>query len=133
VRVTSGTTVVSVAELRSFERIVAYRIVRSDAAGDPALVSSFRSHYELGERPRKVERRYAVIHMGISIYLDEASARVTAQRFPRLGRFLAQLALTSGNGFNYARTGHPLHLTLWGDPIKLSNAIVGIDPVGEKR
>ena len=128
-RVTSGTTVVSVAELRPSERVLVYRIVRSEMSGDPGLVDSFRSHYELGQEPRRVERRSAVIHMGISIYLDEGVAHGMARRFPRLGDFVARLVLKSGNGFNYARTGHPLHLTVWGDPVKLSSAIVDIDPV----
>lgn len=125
-RATPGPPVVSVAELRSSERIVAYRIVRSELSGDPALIDSFRSHYELGQEPRKVERRSTVIHMGISTYLNEEVARGIAQRFPRLGGFVAQLVLRSGNGFNYAHTGHPLHLTVWGDPIKLINAVVDI-------
>jgi len=133
VRLTPGPAVVSVAELRRSERILAYRIVRAGVSGGSALIDSFRSHYELGEEPRKVERRSTVIHMGISIYLDEGVAHRTAQRFPRLGDFVAQLALTASNGFNYARTGHPLHLTLWGDPIKLSNAVVDINPVWDMR
>jgi hypothetical protein len=69
--------------------------------------------------------------MGISIYLNEGAAHGTAQRFPRLGDFVARLVLLSGNGFNYSQTGQPLHLTVWGDPIKLHTAVADIDPVWE--
>ena len=69
--------------------------------------------------------------MGISIYLNEGVAHGTAQRFPKLGDFVAQIVLKHGNGFNYAQTGQPLHLTIWGDPIKLSSAVVDIDSVWE--
>jgi hypothetical protein len=83
----------------------------------------------MGEEPRKVQRTSSVIHMGISVYLDEAAAHQTAQRFDKLGDWVAALDLTDGQGFNYAHTSHPLHLTIWGDPIKLSGALVDITPV----
>jgi hypothetical protein len=98
---------------------------------DPVLLNSLRSHYELGEEPRNVERSSTAIHMGISVYLNEGVAHGTAQRFSKLGDFVARLVLLSDRGFNFARTGQPLHLTVWGDPIKLQSAIADIDPVWE--
>lgn len=108
-----------------------FRIVRSDNPEDPVLLNSLRSHYELGEEPRKVERTSTLIHMGISAYLQEGVAHGTAQRYPTTGSYVAQLLLRSGNGFNYAQTGHPLHLTLWADPIKLRESVVDIQPIWE--
>lgn len=95
------------------------------------LLNSFRSHYELSAEPRGIERRWTVIHMGVSAYLEEGVAQGTAQRFPKLGDFVAQLVLEPGNGINYAHTGHPLHLTLWADPIKLNDAVTDIGPAWE--
>jgi hypothetical protein len=93
------------------------------------LSTPLRSNYELGQEPRRVERSSTVIHMGISTYLGEGAARGTAQRFPKLGDFVARLDLTSGRGFNFAQTGHPGHLTVWGDPFKLHDVIGDIRAV----
>jgi hypothetical protein len=109
--------------------VVVFRIVRSDNVEDPVLLNSLRSNYELGEEPRKVERSSTVIHMGLSAYLDEGVAHGTAQRWEKLGRYVAELRLRPGQGFNFAHTGHPLHLTLWGDPVKLQAAVADIQPV----
>jgi hypothetical protein len=109
--------------------LVVWRIVRSDVAEDPVFLDSFRSNYELGSPPRRIENSAAVIHMGISMYLDRDTAVGTAERFPKLGGFLAEVDLADGRGFNYAFTGHRHHLTIWGDPVKLSEATVDVDPV----
>lgn len=103
--------------------------MQSEHPDDPVFVRCFRSHYELGEEPRKVERNSSVMHMGISTYLDEAIARGTAQRWPKLGEWVARLEMQHGNGFNYAHTGPPGHLTIWGDPVKLSAMVVDVVPV----
>jgi hypothetical protein len=126
---TYGPPQVTVYALRSGEPLVAYRIVRSEHREDPVFIESFRSHYELHTEPRRVERSSSVIHMGISMYLDEGVARKTAQTFPKIGNWVARLELTHGQGFNYAHTGPRLHLTIWGDPVKLSRAAVDISPV----
>jgi len=106
-----------------------YRIVRSDHRDDPVLLNSLRSNYELSGEPRKVERAWTAIHMGISTYSVEESARQTAQTFPKLGDYIAQISLRPGRGINWASTGHPLHLTVWADPVKLLDAVVDIQPV----
>jgi hypothetical protein len=116
-------------ELRVGERITGWRIVRSDDPHDPVLLNSLRSHYEMSEEPRGVERTSSLIHMGISIYVNEGVAHGTAQKFDKLGDYVARVVLKHGHGFNFAQTGHPLHLTVWGDPIKLRSAIADIDPV----
>jgi hypothetical protein len=128
-RTTTGPARVTVLELSPGTSITVYRIVRSEVRDDPVLVNSLRSNYELGQEPRRVERSSTVIHMGISTYLGEGAARGTAQRFPKLGDFVARLDLTSGRGFNFAQTGHPGHLTVWGDPFKLHDVIGDIRAV----
>lgn len=106
-----------------------FRIVRCDNTDDPVFLNSLRSHYELGEEPRKVERDAAVLHVGISAYLEAGVAKETAKRWSKLGDYVARILLTHGNGFNFAHTGHPLHLTLWGDPVKLCDAVVDISGI----
>ena len=107
-----------------------FRIVRSDDFEDPAFLDSLRSHYELSEEPRKVEREWTVIHMGISVYINPAQAAATAERWPRIGTYVARIELRPGHGFNIARTGFPGHLTLWGEPVKLRDATTDIESVG---
>jgi hypothetical protein len=106
-----------------------YRIVRSDVPDDPVLENSLKSNYELSEPPRKVERLSTAVHMGISTYLSPGDAVGTARKFDKLGDYVAQIALRPGRGFNYARTGHAGHLTVWGDPVKLLESVVDITPV----
>jgi hypothetical protein len=106
-----------------------FRIVRGDDMEQPGLVESFRSHYELGLPPRRAERRAAVIHMGLSTYRTVSQARGTAARFPRIGTHLARLRLEAGRGLNFADTGHPGHVTVWGDPLMLASSVVDIEPV----
>ena len=107
-----------------------YRIVRTNDPEDSALLNSFRSNYELDREPRKVERHWTVIYMGISVYTTVEAAIRTAQAWPKLGDYIAQVRLAHGSGFNWAETAQPLHLTIWADPIKLLEATVDINPVG---
>jgi hypothetical protein len=106
-----------------------FRIVRSDDPEDPVFLNSLRSHYEMSEPPRRVERSSTAIHMGISVYLEAHMAHSTGRRFERLGGYVAQLSLAHGYGFNFAHTGHPLHLTVWADPVKLLAAVADIEPI----
>ena len=126
---TFGPLRITVVDIRPGRPLEVFRIVRSDEIEDPVLANSFRSHYELSEPARGFERKSAVIHMGISMYTEEHVARGTAEKFDRLGGFVARCHLAVGKGFNFAHTGHPLHLTVWGDPVKLVESVVDIQPV----
>jgi hypothetical protein len=108
-----------------------FRIVDSDDLDDPAFLDSLRSHYELSREPRKVERRWTVIHMGISVYVGQDQAIETARTWPKLGGYVARIELEAGFGFNLARTGHRGHLTLWAEPVKLRDATADVDTIGE--
>ena len=127
-RKTTGPARIVVVEIDPGRATAVYRIVRSEHRDDPVLLNSLRSNYELERPPRKnsVERSSTVIHMGISAYLDAGIAGATAQKWPKLGDYIAEIHLSHGHGFNYANTGHPLHLTIWADPVKLRDAIVSI-------
>jgi hypothetical protein len=127
-RTTPGPQRVTVLDLTEGLEIEVFRVVRTDSVDDPVLLNCFRSNYELGEEPRKVERTATVIHMGLSTYLDPGIARGTAQRWSALGDYVARVVLRHGLGFNIAQTGHPQHLTIWGDPVKLCEAVADIFP-----
>jgi hypothetical protein len=128
-RTSYGPARLSVLELQPDEdALTVFRIVHA-GANDAQLLDSLRSHYELSQPPRKVERESTVLHMGISVFVDRSSAEGLARRWTKLGDHTARLDLKHGNGFNYADTGSPGHLTLWGDPVKLREAIADIEPV----
>jgi hypothetical protein len=129
VRKTTGSAQIVVQEIDVDHELTVFRIVRSEHREDPVFLNSLRSNYEMGDEPRKVERSSSVIHMGISTYSAESVAIGTAQKWDKLGDYIAQLRLPHGLGINFARTGHPLHLTIWGDPVKLRDVVVGIQPV----
>jgi hypothetical protein len=100
--------------------------VRAGDIEDPDFLDSFRSHYELSKEPRKVERRWTIMHMGISVYRTSERATETALTWPQLGHHVARLELRPEMGFNYAHTGHTGHLTLWADPVKLREVTTDI-------
>jgi hypothetical protein len=129
VKATSGPLRLTVVDIHPDRPLEAFRIVRADERDHPVLVDSFKSHYELTHAPRGAERRSAVIHMGISMYSEERVALGTARRFDKLGRYVARVELAAGKGFNFARTGHPRQLTVWGDPVNLVESVVDIRPV----
>jgi hypothetical protein len=116
---------------RADEPVIAYRIVRESRHENPALLDSLRSNYELGAPPRGLEVESALIHLGLSMYLKLAMATATAQRWPRIGRHVAEVHLTPNNGFCYAATAQPGHLTVWGRPLQLLACVADILPVGD--
>lgn len=119
----------AVYELQPGEVLSCWRIVRAEDPEDPVFLNSLRSHHALSREPRHVERSSWLIYLGISTYLDESVAHETAERWPKIGDWVARLRMEHGHGFNYAQTGHRSHLTIWGDPIKLAESVVDISSV----
>lgn len=113
----------------------AFRIVRAADPEDSAFLDSLRSNYELNRPPRGIEDRDAVVHMGLSMYETPERAVATAQMWwPKIGRFLAEVQLVPGEGFNYTRdTGPEGHLTVWGRPIQLRQVVTDIVPIEEPQ
>src|SRR4051794_12570836 len=70
-----------------------YRVVKTATQGAPELADSFRSHYELGGPPRKMEVGWAVIYMGLSCWRTPAAAEALAQTFPKIGQYVAHVEL----------------------------------------
>jgi hypothetical protein len=114
-----------------YEPVTAYRIVRSTHRSDPLILDAFRSNYELDARPRGLEVESALIHFGLSMYLEAHLAKATSRRWPRIGRHLAVVRLEAGNGFCWAHTAQPGHITVWGRPLQLLACIADILPVGD--
>ena len=95
------------------------------------MFDSFRSNYELGSLPRGLEVESALIHLGLSMYLEPEMATATARRWPRIGRRIAKVRLEPNNGFCYANTAQPGHITVWGRPLQLLACVADILPVGD--
>jgi hypothetical protein len=96
------------------------------AAGDSAQLESFRSHYELQRPPRGPEIRAAVIRMAVSMFESAEPCWALIDRTNgRIGDHVAELRLVPGFGVCTAKTGGPLHWSVWGDPDVLQAAISG--------
>jgi hypothetical protein len=63
------------------------------------------------------------------MYEDLAAATQTAQRFPKLGDYVARVELVSGWDITFARWGARTHMTVWGEPKALAALVVEIQPV----
>lgn len=113
------------------EHVIAYRIVKSVHRGDPLMLDVFRSNYERGARPRGLEVESALVHFGLSMYLQRKMATATARRWPGLGVHIAEFRLEPGNGFCWAHTAPPGHITVWGRPLQLLACIADILPIGD--
>lgn len=101
-----------------------YRATWGD--GDQAQLQSFRSHYELQRPPRGPEVRAAVIHMAVSMFEAAQPCWALIDRTGgRIGDHVAEVRLLPGRGVCVAKTGGPLHWSVWGDPRLLQVAISG--------
>jgi hypothetical protein len=129
VRTTAGAPRVTAIELDPGNPLTVWRIVRSDIRHDSVLLNSLRSNYELGHRPRGLELSFAVLQMGLSAFISRGAAARMANKWSKLGDYIAEIRLEHGFGFNFSATGPHGHLTIWGDPVKLHDAIQTIDPV----
>jgi hypothetical protein len=121
-RASSGRLIVNIV----YQPVLAYRIVKDIDLGDPATLDSLRSNYERGARPRGIEVESALIHFGLSMYLEREMAAAMSRRWPRLGRHLAEVELVPSNGSCWAHTGQPGHITVWGRPLQLLACVADI-------
>jgi hypothetical protein len=116
-------------ELAEGDELTVFRVVRTDDKEAPEFLESFRSHAELGLPPRSAEETHPLIHKGISVFDSCEAAVETARRYPKIGSHVAQLRLTGESGVRYWRWGARGHLTLWGDSLKLVDAVVDTIPI----
>jgi hypothetical protein len=96
------------------------------AEHDPAQLDSFRSHYELQRPPRGPEIRAAVIHMAVSMFETVEPCWALIDRTSgRIGDHVAELRLVPRFGVCTAKTGGPIHWSVWGDAAVLQAGISG--------
>jgi hypothetical protein len=106
--------------------VVAFRIVQSGSPQDPAVLDGLRSNYDRGIAPRGAEASSALIHMGLSMYQEQSRAIDIAQRWPRIGGYVAEMHLRPEHGIWFAATGEPGHLTVWGRQLQLLACVADI-------
>lgn len=103
--------------------VVLYRIVGSEAPSE----EDFTSAFVLGHPPpRRLQKDSAPVWMALSMLSRIDAARSRARLFPRLGSRVARLELTAGEGFAIAETIEAGHFSVWGDPLKLRNAVTAV-------
>lgn len=117
--------------------MVVYRFVKTDDRGDSRFLDSFKSRQELGYEPRPgVETEHPAVHGGISVFRDQTVLiqvlQKTRRRGFREGEAVARLELDASLGVSFHEWGTPGHLTLWGEPVKLSQAVTGTVPLWEE-
>lgn len=93
----------------------------------PSFDEAFRSHYELGRLPRGPENRAAAIHMALSMFDERSVAAQLAARVPKLGGYIAEMALKPDLGICVARTGGPAHWSVWGRPPQLIQCVADLE------
>jgi hypothetical protein len=109
------------AEVRRF-----YRIVMTN----PPTVEDFKSNVERGKPLLSNDPRLRRLAEGISVSATFEQARNTAQTYPLLGSFIAELAIPEDAPFVTERTLRaPGHHTIWGEPEALLRRVVTIRPV----
>ena len=92
----------------------------------PGQLDSFRSHYELQRPPRGPEGRATAIHMALSMFeTADPCWNLIERTRGRIGDHVAQLCLVPGRGICVAKTGGPLHWSVWGRPAELQTTIRG--------
>jgi hypothetical protein len=97
-----------------------YRLVASAVTTE----DDWRSHYELHEPPRKVGIQSALRHMGLSMWdRVEPLEQLSKRRWPRLGRFIAEVRLVGELGIWFADVEPEGHFAVWGRPPDLQRCV----------
>jgi len=114
------------------ETYVAYHVVRTRDREHPDFLTSFRSRIALGLPPRTWTQEGAnpEIADGISAYMTGEAAQETARaanaRGRGFGEYVAEMRLTGNSGIEIVEWGANGHLTIWGDPLILSQTVTDI-------
>lgn len=108
--------------MRRFFRIV---------ATDQPTADDFSSNYvKRGPVPARLPERLRALWDGVSVHDDLAQSRRQLREMPRLGRWIAELAIPDDAPVRSERTvpANPGHHTLWADPGVLLGLVVAIHP-----
>jgi hypothetical protein len=100
-----------------------YRIVKTD----PPTEADFRSMAAVGRRLRVDTPENRRLFAGVSVYNSLEAATRTANEYPKIGRFVAVLAIPEEGEIHWEQTtAEPSHYTLWGDPASLLAAVISV-------
>ncbi len=121
------------------QALTVFRFVRPRRVEDPGLIDDFLSDQAAGKPKRGRALRIPELWDGLSCFrtLDLARARwsdiaeLASRRgqTPRVGSFIAEVALSPDSGFAYEDLGHDDgHMTVWGEPARLASAASQIHP-----
>jgi hypothetical protein len=89
-----------------------------------------RSDYEAGKPPRKHQKSNALLHMGLTTWIDaEQAAEVNRLFDGRLGDRIITIMLDGDRGIWFADTLGPGHYTVWGRRDDLEDSVVEVRPV----
>lgn len=103
-----------------------YRIVTT-AQPAPA---DFLSQSALRNPPRQASGDTTRLWESISVYENEGQASATANRYPKLGAFIAELEIDESSHIHFERTTLSLgHHTLWGEAIAICACVRRVMPV----
>lgn len=105
------------------EPLTLYRVCKATSIGDEErLLIDLRSNYEKkpNKPPYRLDAHATVIHMGLSFWGNEDSARRMSHHLAQhLGEHIARLHIEPDYGVCVADTGPEGHFTVWGRPGKL--------------
>lgn len=94
-----------------------------------ALLHSLSSNSELGQKPRKIERIYSVLHFALSTWTTEEAAYANAHAWPKNGDHIARLDLTPGLGICLDRPQpESEHRSLWSVPDQILLCVTDLKP-----
>ena len=121
-----------------------YRFVHTADPADPALPDDFKSDKDAGKTPGRRETAYPELMDGMSTFGSLSKARERWATFKRaaekrgeqlmLGDFIAEVKLAPDQGFDAEDLKRrDEHLTTWGDPAHLSQAVSRIYPAEVKE
>jgi hypothetical protein len=103
-----------------------FRIVETN----PPSLYDFMSHQARGRELRFRTARSLRLWDGLSVYRTREDAVAQAGRSPRLGSFVATLAIPGDGTVRYELDNGPHgHCTIWGAPALLMNFVVSVAPV----
>ena len=91
------------------------------------------SNEALGRRPRSRDDETLRLWSGLSVYESEAQARHTADAFPMIGAFLAQVRITDDDPVRLEKSLGAGHFTLWGEAALLLRLVTKVLPVEQRE
>jgi hypothetical protein len=105
---------------------ILYRVVQTD----PPTVRDFLSQKVLGIPLKHENPKVLRLWDGLSVYRTVDQARTRAKQTPRLGLYIAELAvLPDERSVVELDNGRNGHCTIWGSPWLLRSFVVSVVPV----